>query len=318
MKTSMPAGRMSRRAMTALTASWIAAASARRVGSQTLPTVRMIGGPIEPTAGGYFAYEMGFFRRAGLNVEVQQARSGNVEAAAVAGGRVDVGDSNIVSFAQAVARGLPFVAIAPGENYDTRDPMTVLAEAANAPYRTAKDLNGTTVGVISLGSIAHLGVAAWVDKNGGNLSSIKLIELTSAEVIPALEIGRIAAGVVAEPQLSADRDRMRVLAKLFDALAPRFMISVWFTTTDWATKNPDLVRRFAEAIGAANEWSQRNPEQAHAVLEKWLHTKIAQMHYKFSRTLDPALIQPVLDGAAHYKIIPRAMTANELIWAGPK
>ena len=316
MQSTPTPARPTRRAMIALTAGSIAAAAAQRTSAQTLTTVRLVGGPIEPTAGAYWAYEQGFFKQAGLNVEVQQARSGNVEAAAVAAGRADIGDSNVVSFAQAIARGVPFVAIAPGENYDTRDPMTVLAEAPNAPQRTAKDIDGMNVAVISLGSIAHLGVAAWLDKNGGNLASIKLVELTSAAVIPALETGRIVAGVVSEPQLSSESGQMRVLAKLFDAVAPRFMISVWFTTKEWATQNPDACRRFAQAILAADEWYDHNREQAQVVLEKWLHTKITKMHYTYSRTLDPALIQPVLDASARYKIIPRPMTASELIWAG--
>jgi NitT/TauT family transport system substrate-binding protein len=259
---------------------------------------------------------MGFFRKNGLNVELSQVRSGQVAAAAVASGQADVADANIVSFAQAKARNVPFVAIAPGQNYDTSDPVAVLAVLPNSPVRSAKDLNGTTVAVNSLGSVAELCVDAWVDRNGGDLSTIKLVEVTFAETVAALEQNRVAAASLSDPQLSAERSKIRVLGKCYDAVAPRFLISVWFSTQDWATKNADAARRFAAALNDATEWADRNREQAQAVLEKWLHSKIAHMHHFRSKTLEVAQIQPLLDSGAKYKIIPRQLNASDIIWSG--
>lgn len=287
--------------------------------AQTSPAVRVISGPTEVSADVYYAFDMGFFKRAGLNVDLQQVRSGAVAAAAVASNQADIADSNTVSFAQARVRGLPFVAIAPGENYDTSDPVAVLATLPNSTYRTAKDLNGTVVAVSSLGSVAELCVDAWVDRNGGDLASIKLIEVTFAETVAALEQGRIAAGALSDPQLSAERSRIRVLAKCYDAIAPHFMISLWFTRSDWADRNPDLVRRFAIALNNASEWADKNPVQAQAVLEKWLKAKTTRLRHFRSNTLDVGLIQPILDSAAKFKIIPRALSASDFIWtAAPK
>ena len=284
--------------------------------AQTLPRVRVISGPTEASADVYYAYEMGFFRRAGLDVDLQQVRSGQVAAAAVLSGNADVADSNLISFGQAIARGVPFVALAPGQNYDTSDPLAVLVVLPNAPYRTAKDLNGTTVAVSSLGSIAELCVDAWIDKSGGTLSSVKIVEVSFAETVAALEQGRVAAASLSDPQLSEERSRIRVMGKCFDAIAPRFMISVWFSTTDWATKNPDLARRFASAINNADDWAAKNPGPSQTVLEKWLHVTLAHGRHFHSRTLDPALIQPILDSGARYKIYPRQINASEFIWTG--
>jgi len=286
--------------------------------AQTLPKVRIISGPTEASADVYYAYEMGFFRRAGLDVDLQQVRSGQVAAAAVLAGNGDVADANLISFGNAIARNVPFVAIAPGQNYDTSDPMTVLAVSPNSSYKTAKDLNGTTVAVNSLGSIAELCVDAWVDQNGGNLSSIKTVEVTFAETVAALEQGRVSAASLSDPQLSEERGKIRSLGKCFDAIAPRFMISVWFSMRDWANKNPDLVRRVAAALNDADDWAAKNPVQGQAVLEKWLHVKLAHGRHFHSRTLDPALIQPILDSGARYHIYPRQINASELIWTPPK
>jgi NitT/TauT family transport system substrate-binding protein len=304
------------RILSLLVAALLAGTGVRSGSAQGLPLVRVLSGPTEASADVYYAYEMGFFRRAGLNVDLQQVRSGQVAAAAVAADRADVADSNLISFGQAIARNVPFTAIAPGQNYDTTDPLTVLAVLPNSPYRAAKDLNGTTLAVNSLGSIAELCVDAWVDRNGGDLQSIKIVEITFAETVAALEQGRVSAASLSDPQLSEQRSRIRVMGKCFDAISPRFMISVWFSTKDWAAKNPDLARRFAQAINDADDWAGKNVAQSQVVLEKWLHVTLAHGRHFHSRTLDPALIQPLLDSGARYKIYPRALTAAELTWPG--
>lgn len=288
------------------------------VRAQTLPKVRVISGPTEVSADVYYAYEMGFFRRAGLDVDLQQVRSGSVAAAAIAANQADIADSNLVSFAQARVRGLPFVAIAPGQNYDTSDPISVLATLPNASYRTAKDLNGTTVAVNSLGSVAELCVDAWVEKNGGDLTTIKIVEVTFAESVAALEQGRVAAATLSDPQLSAERSRIRVLSKCFDAIAPKFMISVWFSTSEWANKNPDLVRRFGLALNDANDWAERNMAPSQAVLEKWLKAKTNHVHHYHSKNIVAGFVQPLLDSAAKYKVIPHPLSASEFIWTAPR
>jgi NitT/TauT family transport system substrate-binding protein len=190
----------------------------------------------------------------------------------------------------------------------------VLAVLPNSPYRSAKDLNGTTIGVISVGGIALLCVQGWIDRNGGDFGSLKMVEVTAAETVAALDQNRIAAGVLSDPQLSAERSRIRIIGKCYDAVAPKFMLTVWFSTTDWANKNPDPVRRFAEAMNAAEDWAERNPEQSRDVLEKWFKTKVVHMHHFHSRTIEPGMLQPVLDAAFKYKLVTKQLSAGDLIW----
>ena len=287
------------------------------VRAQALSPVRIVAGVTEASVDVYYALDMGFFRRAGLDVDFQQVRSGQVEAAAVAAGKVDIADSNVISLAQAIARNVPFVAIAPEQDYDTRFPAVELTVLPNSPYHAAKDLNGTTVSVSSLGSIAELCVDAWVDKNGGDLSSLKIIEVTFAQTVAALEAGRVAAGVLSEPNLSDQRSRIRTIGKCFDAIAPHFTISVYFTTTDFANKHPDLVHKFNEAIDAADDWANKNPAQAAAIVEKWEHVTLSKGKYVHTRALDPALIQPLLDAGAKYKLYPHPVTFAEMAWKSP-
>jgi len=46
---------------------------------------------------------------------------------------------------------------------------------------------------------------------------------------------------------------------------------------------------------------------------------VAKMHRTTNPTvLDPALIQPLIDAAAKYGILPRSFPAREILWSGAK
>src|SRR6185437_15966352 len=79
--------------------------------AQTTPVLVGIG-TREADSLGYFAQDMGFFKKIGLNVELQQFSAGPQIAAAIASGHLQIGDSNIINLAGAHARGLPFVYVA--------------------------------------------------------------------------------------------------------------------------------------------------------------------------------------------------------------
>jgi len=220
----------------------------------------------------------------------------------------------LVSYATAIEHGVPFVAIAPGVIYDSRDPYAVIAVAINSPYKSAKDLEGKTIGEPSLGGMGEAAIAAWADLSGADWKSFKYVEIPAPETVVALQQGTIAAVVFQDPQLAMDGDKVRVLARNYDVIAKQFLTTAWYTTTAYAAKNPDVVRRFQLAINQADAWADRNPDLARAALEKWLKMKFVKFRKGHVTTLDPAMIQPMLDFAAKYKFLPRPMNASEMIY----
>src|ERR1700722_966272 len=87
------------------------AVAPRPVTAQQPIIVRLVIGVSDTSRDGYFAYEGGFFKKNGLNVELTQARGGAAEAAAIAGNAADIGDGNLISYGTAIAKGVPFVAV---------------------------------------------------------------------------------------------------------------------------------------------------------------------------------------------------------------
>jgi NitT/TauT family transport system substrate-binding protein len=285
----------------------------------TLPTVRAAWFPSEAAAQVYFAKEMGFFQKEGINVDIQTIGNTSAIAEAVATNSADIGFSAILSIAVAYKKGIPFTIVAAGNVYESSAPIAAIMVAQNSPIHTAKDLNGKTIGANSLKSISEYGPRAWIDKNGGDSSTDKFLELQFATMPDALAAGRIDAEWMTEPFVAiGKKNNARVLAYAFDAIGKEFLVSGWFSTSQWAKDHPDLVARFAAGMRDAARWANANPAKSGEILLgliKMDPTVFASVvRTRFADHLSAADIQPQVDLAAHYGLFPQTFPAADLIY----
>ena len=312
---------MKRRAAISLLGAAIVAPR-RGAQAQTLPVLKAAGVPEESVTPVLWAQQSGLFRRNGLTVELDAQRSGTATAAGVAGGGYQVGKSSIVPLITAFAKGIPFVLVAPGGLYRASKPHIAMIVAVDSPIKTAADMNGKTLGVSALDDLYTLGIKAWMDKNGGDSSTLKIVELPLSAVTAAIVAGRIDAGGSGTPALQAalDSGKVRVLAHMFDAIAPEFMYTAWFSTKSYVASHVALVRGFSHAEREAAAYVNEHPAQTVDVLAKFTGIQpnvIATMtRAQMSTTLDPKLIQSVVDVCVHYKVIPAPIKAEDMIAAG--
>jgi NitT/TauT family transport system substrate-binding protein len=286
--------------------------------AQTPPTLHVALIPAEACGQVYFAKEMGFFEKAGLNVEIQTIANTSAIAASVAAGSTDIGFSAILSIATAYKKGIPFTIVAPGNVYDSSAPIAAIMVAQNSPIHTAKDLNGKTIGANAVKSISEYGPRAWIDKNGGDSSTVKFLELTFGAMPDAVAAGRIDAEWMTEPYVAIGKKNGRVVGYAFDAIAKQFLISGWFATSGWAKEHPDLVARFASALRESSRWANANQAKSGEILlgvTKMDPTLFASVvRTKFADRLVAADIQPQVDLAAKYGLFPSTFPAAELIY----
>jgi NitT/TauT family transport system substrate-binding protein len=263
----------------------------------------------------YYAQDMGFFKKAGLNVQIQTLPNGAAVASAVASGALQIGDSNTLSLAVARQKGLPFVIFAPGAIYSSSAPTTALAVSADGPVRGAKDLTGKVLAGVSLGGLDQLSLEAWLDKNGGDSASAKYVELPPAQMVAALERGTVAAVSLPDPALDAavSAGSVRIIGNNYDSIAKTFMVTGWFSTNDWLAKNPDAAKKFAAAMTEAADWANANHDRAAEILLKYTKIDARTSHVRFAPRLGGAIVQPVLDAGAQYKMLDKSVTLGDLI-----
>jgi NitT/TauT family transport system substrate-binding protein len=273
--------------------------------AQSLP-LRIGATPSETFAEPFYAADAGFLKRAGFDATVSPFQNGGVAANAVAGGALDVSLADPIVIANASKRGLPFVAIAGGALYLVSAPTTFMCVLKESPITAARDLAGKTIGIASLASITTLAVKAWLEAGGVDLSTVKLFELNYPQMVPALQRGQLAAAFVSETFLVGNRNDVRILGSCYDAIAKACYISVWYTTRDFVAKNPDAVKRLQEAVYQTARWANAHHNESATILAQHSGMQldlIKQIHrVSYSTTLDPKLMQPVLDSAAKYKL----------------
>jgi NitT/TauT family transport system substrate-binding protein len=296
----------------------LASALVAPAGAQTT-TLNIGTTPTDTGAQVYYAMDLGLFKKAGFDVNVSSLNAGTAIATAVSAGSFDVGQSAVSSLAVAHEHGLPFVIIAPGGAYSSKVPTSELIVAKNSPITKASDLIGKVVSVNALKSITSIAVEAWLDANGVKPDSVKFLELPFAETSVALTSGRIDAAFISEPSLGqALQNGARIIGHPYDAISHDFLISVWYTTSDYAKAHPDIVKKFAAIMAEAGTWANAHQSDSAAILQKY--TKIentgTMRRINYVDRLLPAQVQPLIDASAKYGIIDKTFPATELFAPG--
>jgi ABC-type nitrate/sulfonate/bicarbonate transport system substrate-binding protein len=289
-----------------------------RLRAQSTTTLRIATLPIESAAEVFYAKDMGFFAKAGLDVDIQTMQTSASMMAAAASNAIDVGYSPVDSMATIHSKKVPVVVIAPANEYISPNGNAGLVVPANSLVHQAKDLNGKTIAVSNLRSLSENAARAWMDRNGGDSTTAKFVEIPFPAMQPALDTGHVDAAWVAEPFLSAASKNGRMAVFGFDAIAKRFLIGAWFTTAQWAADHRDTVNRFASVIHETAVWANKNQTQSGQIVAKY--TKIdpavlaTMTRSRYAEALTPASLQPLIDISAKYNGFA-AFPAQELIFA---
>ena len=285
--------------------------------AQAPATLKIATTPTDIGSEVFYAQDKGFFKSNGLDAQIQVISNGAAITSAVMSGSLDIAQSNIASLAAAHEAGLDIVIVAPAGSYSSKEPTTALIVAKNSPIKTAKDLNGKIIAGNGLKNITQVGAFAWMDKNGGDPSTTKFVEMPFPDMPGALATGRIDAAVIAEPELSTAlaKGDVRVLGNCYDGIAKDFMIGAWFTTGTWAKAHPDLVKRFSKAMSQTAVWANKNQAASGEMLTKYTQIAVApgMKRTVYADKLEPALVQPLIDASAKYGITKATFPAASII-----
>jgi NitT/TauT family transport system substrate-binding protein len=267
----------------------------------------------------FYAKEKGFFTSGGLDAEVTVMNSSAI-APAIASGTFDFAQSTLATLAAAREHGQPFVVIAPSQLFQIKArPTAGIVVAKASPIKTARDFAGKIVAVSQLLGIAQVTTEAWIDKNGGDSTAVKFIEMPPSAMVAALEQGRVDAAEFGEPELADALSRgHRSLSSGYEAVADRFQIGAWYCTSSYAAAHPDAVRRFANVMAETARWANTHQAESGRILAKWtkLTVEPTMPRVMYGERLNLTLMQPLIDVAAKYKALRSAIPASDMIAAG--
>jgi NitT/TauT family transport system substrate-binding protein len=287
-----------------------------------LEKIRVASSVSEPIAPLYYAIKMKLFERVGLDVEIVATSSGAAATTAVIAGTYEIAKPTLLAVFSAHLRDVPIVIVAPGFIHTPAHPNSLLQIAADSPLKSGSDLNEKTIGVPSLNDMNSVAVRAWVDKNGGDWKSLKFIETPNSALEEALARHRIDAASLTTPALDASlaAGTTKSIGDALGAIAPIFMADAYVARPDWASQHADAVRRYARVIAEVNGYFNAHLAETAQWVSEVTKIELANVT-KMNRsalgtTLDPALVQPLVDAAAKYGGIPHGFRARDVFWSG--
>jgi NitT/TauT family transport system substrate-binding protein len=267
-----------------------------------------------------YAQRTGMFTKAGIDLQLGRLGTGAAVTAAVAGGSLDIGKSSFSPVVSAFGHGIPITLIAPGAIYDAKSPNGALVVPRESPIRGAADMNGKIVAVNNLTDPTRPGIDQWLEQNGQSKDAVKLVEVPMSAMMGALEGGRVDAIMLTSPVMdeALASGKVRSLAPVMSAIAPRWLFSAYFATKEWAAKNRATVKRFADVMVASAAYTNAHHGEMTALIAELVgatESSIARMTWPTGGTvLLPAEIQPVIDIAAKYGMIAKRFEAREMIF----
>ena len=231
--------------------------------------------PIVDVAPLYLGIKQGFFSDRGMNVTTESGQGGAAIVPGVVSGQFQFGFSNVTSLIIARSKGVPLKIVAAGNSSTGeagKDFSEVLVKT-DSPIQSAKDLAGKTVAINTLKNIGDTTIRQSIKKAGGDPTAVKFVELPFPDMPAALQEGRVDAVWVVEPFVTIAKDQgARIIASNLVDTSPDTQISAYFTSEQLQQQDPDLVKRFTEAMNESLDYAAANPDAVRAVLADY--TKI--------------------------------------------
>ncbi len=263
-----------------------------------------------------YGRSQGMFSKAGLNLQLQTMQNGADILAAEVGGSVQIGYSDSYTLVQAFQKGIPLKLISPGGLYRSVAPTVKLVVPGDSTIKSAKDLAGKTVGGV-MKNILGLSMTAWLAREGVDPASVHFLAALPSVAVTALQGHRVDAIMAFEPYLSAaEAAGARVIATPFDAIAPAFLASAWFSIAPWVTEHRDAATTFAAVMKSSSSYVNVHYQEMLPMLadfSKMPPETLAKMgQSQVPSSFTPAQLQPVIDAAVKTQYIPTSFKAEDM------
>ena len=210
----------------------------------------------------HIAYENGFFKEQGVNVEIIPVGSANM-ADALASGQIDAGFGLVGKFVQPLENGLN-MKITSGIHTGCMK----LVVPSDSAIQNVADLKGKRIGVVSLAdspclttkrSLASEGIGVTAD----NLE-VEFVVYSAADLPVALQNGAIDAFADADPSVSIAQREYNLRAIIDTASDEKYKdeyCCVSFVSSELAGKNEELASKFTRAVQEASVWVEDHPDE---------------------------------------------------------
>lgn len=239
----------------------------------------------------YMAKDRGYFKEAGLDVDIQRGFGSGDTVKKIVAGAADIGFADPVPVIQAVAEGQQVKAIMGGY---MQEPCALYATAEGANIKSPKEMEGRSIGGPP-GDICIVLLQPVMERAGADFSKVKVQNMDAPTRIPLLAAGRIdAAGSFSEKEVLFDK-AIKAAGKTMVTWPYSKYIEKYSVMTIAGPKmlaKPEALRKFTLALLRGYEDAIKDPAAAAATILK-AHPEFDRDYIEASaRTIDRVVWDP--------------------------
>jgi NitT/TauT family transport system substrate-binding protein len=289
--------------------------------SGDLRQVRVAALPITETAALWGGIKAGIFAKHGLAVEVLPAQGGAQAIPALINGDIDFAIGQPFGPFRADLQDLGVVVIGNyASSYAEGDDINAVVASAKSGITRPAELAGKRVSVNSLGAAGDVTIMAAVEKDGGDPSTIKFVEVAFPDVPAQLEADNIDAAWVPEPFVTQLRSRGDTfIVAPYQAVAPGLATLTTIATKAKMDSDAKLIADFSAAMKETLEWAQDSANEAavrQAIKDNLQLPEAVADSVKLPRfgwEVDRASLESLATLAGKYQVLDRQPNFDRLI-----
>ena len=274
---------------------WVAAALWALLGAQgaQAQTKILLGvAPAGEFIAGMVAREQGFFKKRGLDVDLQIMPPG-ATVPGLQSGSLQIGAVGTPTLLQTSDSGLDFVLVAGGAIASKTDTNFGLLVKTGVVIDKPQDFVGKKIGTPGLESFFHVLAREWFTINKVDYKKVTFVEVPFPQLSDVMKAGTVDAVLTTEPFKSRTIEAgvgtkfVAIAADLPDGLPP----FIYAAKRDWAAANADAVKAFREALAEGIRFADASPDAARADYGKYVKLPpdaLAKVRWnKMSATVTP-------------------------------
>lgn len=222
-------------------------------------------------AGAFAAEAEGYFKQAGLPVELQLIPLNPSMPPALQSNAVQIATITSTTFMQAVDGGLDLVIVAEG-SVGAKSSKNFAAFARNGSgIQKAQDFVGKKVGVPGVGAILQVWFRKWLTINGVDPKRVTFVESGFPQHADLIRGGSVDAVITAEPILGRmlEANLGYVVTPMVSNFERPLPIFYYVSTRAYASANPDVIAKFRESLKKGIAFAEGNPEKTKTYIAKY-------------------------------------------------
>jgi NitT/TauT family transport system substrate-binding protein len=203
---------------------------------------------------------------------------------------------------------------------DRSDFMAIIARKDHG-ISAISDLNGKRIGAIP-GTATEFFLVRFLTLHGLNTEAVKLVNLDSnSQSVDAIINGDVDAVISVSPFTEDVQERLGANLICWKAQGSQPVYRLFISRNEWISQHPGVIERFLKAVEQAEDFIERQPEDARAIAKRKLGATDEELariwnRNRFDLSLDQSLIVAMEDEARWR--ISSGLTAGKEIPDFPK